>query len=606
MIRFRRKVTHTPWLERLPAPWLERLPAPWLERLPELCGVLWLALLAGAIWIHTHATTQAPITDAFTYYQKAYNFWRAIKAGGWFNPLDLEPTFRPPGTVLMSYPFGFDPDPKGFYFRSVYFPSCLLFFSVLILNYRVDDNTTLRWRTILTAVFFTTITLPYHFELDAGAPGFWGLVDSFLTGLAALAAASVWRGTDLGARTWMWAVSAALASVASILVKPSGTFVAAIAGIAWTAFALEALSAYKGSDRGRRSLALHLILGAALIGLADVATVTAALKSRYLSPENLAVGQGAITIMKAELRLPLSQLWWVLNTGLGGALLLWGALTIAACAWVLSSEGSAVWTTRHVAALLASLGAVIFGTWFWFVGSGGATIIRYAVPFFVMGMMWLVPVVMQAWHVTPLLLRRSILGVMIVPALNLILILNVPHPAPVWQWWTGVSVATASLPQETLASFRRLVGTQPPSHPLNVYVMSLDDNDWILASIVYQTALLSGKQSLFMRRPVDWNRPTTFRVAEIAAADTLLINPYQARQMSPGAVVHNFGEEQAAFTDWADKLGASDGVSIFFQGPTAKILSIVDPIKYRASLTELVARYEWDPTFAEANQLSVH
>jgi len=588
MLRFRREVTH----------------APWLERLPELSGILWLALLASAIWMHTHAATQAPITDSFSYYQKAYNFWRAINAGKWFNPLDLEPTFRPPGTILMSYPFGFDPDPRGFYFRSVYFPSCLLFFSALILNYRVDDDRALRWRTILMAIFFTTITLPYHFELTAGSPGFWGLVDSFLFGLAALAAASVWRGTDSGARTWMWAVSAALASAASILVKPSGTFVAAIAGIAWIAFGLEALSAYKGSDRERRSLALHLILGAALIGLADAATVLASLKSRYLSAENLAFGKGAITIMKAEIRLPLSLLWSVLNAGLGGAILLWGALTIAACGWVLLSKGSSVWTKRHMAALLASLGAVTFGIWFWFVGSGGATMIRYAAPFLVMGMVWLVPVAMQAWHVTPLLLRRSIFGVMIVPALNLILILLVPHPPLAWQSWTGVSV-TASFPQETLASFRRLVAAQSPSHPLNVYVMSLDDNDWILGSIVNQTGLLSGKQSLFMHRPVDWIRPTTFRVAEIAAADILLINPYQARRISPGAVVHNFGEEQAAFTGWADKLGASDGVSIFFSGPTAKILSIVDPIKYRASLNQFIARYKWDPTFVEANRLSV-
>jgi hypothetical protein len=45
-------------------------------RLPELTGAAWLALLAYAIWTHTHVTQQVPIYDAFTYYQKAYNFGR--------------------------------------------------------------------------------------------------------------------------------------------------------------------------------------------------------------------------------------------------------------------------------------------------------------------------------------------------------------------------------------------------------------------------------------------------------------------------------------------------------------------------------------------------
>ena len=140
-------------------------------REPVLCGFFWLALLAGAIWKHTHVTTQLPVFDSFTYYQKAHNFWEAVFAGRWFNPLNIEPSIRPPGTVLMSYPFGFEADPRGFYFRSVYFPACLLFSSVLIAAYRADDDFRTRSRTILTAIFFTTLTLAYHFELGAGTNG---------------------------------------------------------------------------------------------------------------------------------------------------------------------------------------------------------------------------------------------------------------------------------------------------------------------------------------------------------------------------------------------------------------------------------------------------
>jgi hypothetical protein len=572
------------------------------SRLPELCGFLWLALLAGAIWRHTHVTTQLPIYDSFTYYQKAHNFWEAVSARRWFNPLNVEPSIRPPGTVLMSYPFGFKADPRGFYFRSVYFPACLLFSSVLIAAYRMADDVGARSRTILTAIFFTTMTLAYHFEFGAGANGYWGLVDSFLTGLAALAAACVWRGARIEARIWAWAVAVSLVSATSMVVKPSGTFVAAIAGIAWVAFALGELAGRGVSGRERRSLALRFFGGAALIGLTDVAMVAAALGSRYLSRENLASGQGSMAILRADFHIPLSQYWPVLNTGLGGAFLLWGGLAATTCAWAIFWHGSAVVTARHVVALAASLAALAVGIWFWFAIAGGGTQIRYVIPFFVMGMIWFVPVTMRASHFAPLLLRLSMSGVMVLAALNLILLLLVPRPSAAWQEFAGVSV-TATFPPQALASFKRLAA-QSSGRPANVYIVSFDDNDAILDSIVNQMWLLHrGNSSLSLQRPVDWARPTTFRIAEIAAADFLLINPQQAQQAPAGPRVRDLYEEQGVLTAWVDKLDASDGVSIFFSAPSTKILNIVEPVKFRESLERLIARYSWDPTFAKANHL---
>jgi hypothetical protein len=574
------------------------------SRLPELCGFLWLGLLAGAIWKHTHVTVQAPIYDAFTYYQKAHNFWEAMTAGKWFNPLNVEPTFRPPGTILMSYPFGFSPDPKGFYFRSVCFPIGLLFLSVLIAAYRAEDDFRARLRTILTAVFFTTITLPYHFEFGAGmSEGYWGLVDSFLTGLAAVAAACAWRGTAPAARIWIWAMAAGFASALSILVKPSGVLVAAAAGLAWVAFAVGALGDCREPGAARRRLALRLFVGAGLIALIDAATVAAAIKSHYLSHENLAYGQGAIAIMKAELSLPLSLLWRVVNAGLGGAFVLWAGLALVLCLWRLSVKDSATMTVKGIVAYLASAAALIFGAWFWFLGSGGATQIRYFAPFFVMGMIWLVPVTLRALQFVPSLLTLSLSGVMVAAALNLIAVLLVPRPSLAWQQLAGVGVTAAGFPPQTLETFKRLVA-QNAVRPTHLYIVSFDDNDAILESLVDQRWLLDhGSQSLLLQRPIDWQRSSTIRIAEIGAADMLLINPLQARPATAGEKVDNLSEEQGVLTAWADRLDASDGVSIFFSAPSTKILNIVEPAKFRESLERLIARYSWDPTFAKANHL---
>jgi hypothetical protein len=571
-----------------------------------MCGLVWLGLLATAICIHAYAATQPPIYDGFSYYEKAYNFWQAVHAGKWFNPLDVEPTFRPPGTILMSYPFGFAPDPRSFYFRSVYFPVVLLFVSVLIAAYRVEADFWARLRTILTAIFFTTITLPYHFEFGAGADRqvYWGLVDSFLTGLAAVAAACLWRGTAPAARMWIWAVAAGLASATSILVKPSGGLVAAVAGVAWAAFALGALVDCREPGAGRRRLALRLLVGAGFIAFVNAAVIAAATKSHYLSRENLAYGQEAIAIMKAELSLPLAVLWKVVNVGLGGAFVLWAGLAGMICLSLHSAKGFGPTTARGAIAGLASMAALIFGLWFWIIGSGGGTQIRYFAPFFIMAMIWLVPIVMEAWDRARPLLRLLMTGVMVVAALNLVAVLLVRRPSLAWQQFTGVGVTPAAFPPQTLEAFKRLVA-QNPARPANLYIVSFDDNDAILESLVDQRWLLEhGSQSLALHRPIDWVRPSTFRLAEIGAADMLLINPQQARPAQAGQKVNGLWEEQAVLTAWADKLDASDGVSIAFSAPSTKILTITDRVTFLASLTRLVGRYAWNPTFAEANHLS--
>jgi hypothetical protein len=577
----------------------------WFGRFPEMCGVVWLGLLAAAIWMHTRVTTQVPIYDSFSYYQKAYNFWEAIRGRNWFNPLNMEPTFRPPGTILMSYPFGFDPDPRGFYFRSVYFPVCLLFLSVLIAAYRIEENFRARLRTILTAAFFTTITLPYHFEFGADTSGvYWGLVDSFLTGLAAVAAACAWRGTAQGAWMWIWAVAAGFASALSILVKPSGLLVAAVAGVAWVVLALGALVDCRERGATRRRLALRLFVGAGLIASIDAAVVEAAVKSHYLSQENLAYGQGAIAIMKAELSLPLSLVSKVVNAGLGGAFVLWAALAFVICLWPRSAKDSAPMTKRGMVACFASGAALIFGVWFWFFGSGGANQIRYFAPFFVMAMIWLVPVSMEAWNRVHSAITLALSGVMVASALNLIAVLLVPRPSLAWQQLAGVGVTAAAFPPQTVETFKRLVAQNAP-RPTQLYLVSFDDNAAILESLVDQRWLLDhGSQTLLLHRPIDWTRSSTFRIAEIGAADMLLINPLQARPAPAGQRVNNLSEEQGVLTAWADKLDVSDGVSIFFSSPSAKILTITDSAKFRENLARLVARYAWNPTFAEANHLS--
>jgi hypothetical protein len=130
----------------------------------------------------------------------------------------------------MSYPFGFHPDPRGFFFRSAFFLAALLSLAVMVAAYEKSSERQIRWLTVV-AVFFSTLPMLYGFARE-----YWGLVDGFLTGVAALAAAAAWR--SIVQRSLAYAVVTALTCSFCILIKPSGTLVAAMIGLAWASFAL--------------------------------------------------------------------------------------------------------------------------------------------------------------------------------------------------------------------------------------------------------------------------------------------------------------------------------------------------------------------------------
>jgi hypothetical protein len=570
--------------------------------LPEICGVGWLILLAGGIWIHSHATKQTPIFDAFTYYQKAYNFWAAVQRGRWFNPLNIEPTFRPPGTILMSYPFGFSIDPRAFYFRSVYFPVLLVFASVIIIVYEVSDDVQSRWRTVLTAMFFTSMTLAYHFEYGS-VDGFWGLVDSFFAGLATLAGACAWCGTRARDHILVWSVATCLISVVAIIVKPSGTLVAAVVGLAWVAFGLATvIECHQSSEwqAGRVCwLALRLLLGAGIIAVGDTAMVAASLSFGYLSKQNLAFGQTAIALMR-QIPVPTDELWLFLNAGLGRGLIYWAGLAVLICASALLSSHRSISTVRYLMAIFVCIATFLFGIWFWFVGSGAPTQVRYVVPFFMMTMVWLVPITLRAWGLAPFILRLGTAVVMFATMFNLALLLLLAHPAGNWQRFSGVGV-TSDFAPAVLNAFKRFVA-QPADHPRSIYVVSFDTNDAILGSIIDESRLLHPElQILSLRRPIDWQRSATIRVNEVEAADALMVNPKECPWAPKDGNVASLNEEQGVFTCWADGLTAMDGIAVFFAAPTVRLLSVVNPAKFRASLSAMVAAHTWDSTFVLAN-----
>jgi hypothetical protein len=80
------------------------------------------------------------------------------RTGHFINPLKLEPTARPPGSIIMSYPFGFSLDFRGFLFRSVFLP----ILSIGLAVYIVAGEETVRearWRVAAMTSLFSPCSI---------------------------------------------------------------------------------------------------------------------------------------------------------------------------------------------------------------------------------------------------------------------------------------------------------------------------------------------------------------------------------------------------------------------------------------------------------------
>jgi hypothetical protein len=582
---------------------------PSAKRLPEAILVLWTIFLAAAVWSHIPLSPQLPIYDTFAYYWKAYAFWSAVHGGHWFNPLNVTPAARPPGTVLMSYPFGFEQDFRGFYFRSIFFPAALMILAAYTVVRRHSAATPYRRLVVLIPVLFSTSSLFYYFAIAPRNPfvSYWGLVDGFLSGVAAFAAAAAWR--CVRDKSIPWACIAAATSGLCMLIKPSGTMVAALIGVLWAALALARILIEAGASpqQRRADLKRYLICGA-IIASVDALILAASLSTAYLSDANLAYGATSLKVLKTEIPSTLSaaSLWSEMRAGPGFAFMLVTVLAILVPASALLSTNRVATLEANarlsIAAALAAFVALGFGVWFWLFFTGSESQVRYAMPFFAISMVWMVPAVTEYWRAAPRPLTACATIVMLAIPLNLALLLAQADPPTAWQRLSGISLDLGA-PFAPTPDFRRFV-EEPRAAVVTIYSFDTDAADQTMNSLALQHAVFHPKLPwIQFRRPRDWQRATTYRVEEIVSSNFLLFQPLlsPAPVASAGSSPGSFQDERAIFQSWASQLGREQGVEPVIDSPSAKLLRVVDKTSLRRSLLRMIAAHRWRAVFTEAN-----
>jgi hypothetical protein len=574
---------------------------------PHAVVALWLVFLGVTVWWHAARSMQAPMWDPYSYAWKAKGFWDCVGRGEWCNPFDIEPTMRPPGTILLSYPFGFSPGYSGFHFRSVFLPVlCAALTPYLALGF--SRAFAWGWGTCTTVLLFTALPMFYHFEWtpETLGTGGWGMVDGFISGVAALAGALVLRGL-VTASVVRLAAGAALGAF-TLFIKPAGAMVMALLA-AMSVFLVCTSWLSRGADGSRRAFLRRFALpGGLAVGGIFAATAAVCVFSGYLSPANIAYARAALAF---ERTLPASSLGTVLAAlyqSTGVFLPLWSA-TVALLSLTASrarpSDGHEGFRAWHL--LVCALAMLVAGAWYWLVVQVLAFQVRYFWPFVWLACVCLVPAAHAVWRSAGNAARGALVALCVLPAVNLALLLPSNRPSAAWQKIAGVFIDVGTS-RETEASARTFLARLPDTPgTTRIYSFQSDLACAVFEHVIRYDLLAQGRaERLYFQHAYDWARGFGIRTEDIANADFLLLVPQRERSArvdsgDGSAPPGSFDEENEIFISLISGLGEKDGLRLEIEIPSLRLVRVVDRPAFERSLARFVGSRRWRPLFEAEN-----
>jgi hypothetical protein len=342
-------------------------------------------------------------------------------------------------------------------------------------------------------------------------------------------------------------------------------------------------------------------ISASIIALADILVFLSSIDSGYLSAQNFTVGGQNIAIMKAELSLPLSELWGVVNSGIGIAFSVWLIFSFFALFMRYVLPFNIRPRLMPGLSYLGGLFTVIFGIWFWLIATGGGTQIRYGMPFFMMAMIWMIPAIAEALGIMPAVIGFLSNAIMASATINLALLLVFPNPSAAWQLFTGVAI-TFGFPISIEKSFEHIIN-EPRSSSFVIYAVCTGLDDAVMSGLAAENQMFyPSLPPIITERPSDWVHPTAVRIAQMEAAKYIMLEP---DVVPPGVIpprnVSNIDDEIHVFTFWLNHLTPADGVATITDVPAVEILQVTDEARFDKSVKAMVANYNWNSTFKGEN-----
>lgn len=575
------------------------------EWLPHIAVLLWILFLGVTLWNHAHRAQLPPVYDAFTYFAKAFNVWSGLHARPMVNPLNAVPSIRPPGTVLMSYPFGFSPDFRPFFFRSVFIPILCFVLALYLAAFDRVKSSSYQWNLAIMAIFLSALPLFYHFELSdlLPSPEYWGLVDPFLAGIAALAAGASVR--SLRARSFGWWVIAVAFAAFSLLIKPAGAVVIGALDLAWGCALV--IECYKASSASRRKLAMLLVTGTLAAVVIEAAVAFTCFRSQYLSRENLDYGQKALNSYKTFFSVAITPklLEGLITPSFGYILpatailvLVLGICNLSRIAR-LGKMGLASWSSL----LVASGIALLIGLWF-LIFETQIDVVRYFLPFATASIIYAAPLGLISLDGAGRYPTNLVRMMWIVPCLNLALLLVQGAPALKWQEWSGVNLISGGERAEVAQAKDLLNRAREQGKDAVAYGTDIDTPFATFSSIAAYAALLEPEKHRFsIRLPVTADGPV-HRIQDMVDSDFLVFRPISdatiLKAVLKMATAHDYYEERTLLNAWLSQISSSDGVTEVSE-TSVRVLEVTNKANLRASLDKLVGQHSWPEIFVDVN-----
>ena len=575
--------------------------------LPIAILLIWLTAIGMLIWHRVCESPQPPFHDALSYLQKAKSFWDNVSQGWPHNPLNLVQAVRPPGTVLLSYPFGFSSDYRGFLFRSVFVPFLIWVIAILISCLPNGKNVTLKstWHSVF--VVFILGPMPFFFQFECRAEtSYWGVMDGFLASLSALTVACSAR--SLLYKSWVWAVIAAALAAFCPLVKPSGSIVLLLTTIFWSGNAL--LSIFYSDSKSRKSSIRFWLSGTTVFLLFGGTISLMCLHSQYLSNEVISYYKQSMVILQNEQNQSLSYLTikHTLHFLFGPQLF----ITVFLIAYILSKKLNnyryqySDWTF-----ISASILFLLVGGWFWIVTTGISQS-RYFFPF---ALMLIVPFIFVVFRkinfgeiTIPTYTAWGIRILCLLPAINLLLLLMFQNPNKKWQKISGVSLniglgATGVKFAKDFLKELEIIKKTP-----SVYSFGNSEDFYSFYCYGWYHNIVNPTSPYFNTViPVDWQRPSTYRIPEIIKADYVIFAPVTKRkqkQIQSVKQINSLEEEGRVFEAFLSTLTLEDGLKTKFENQFCRLSEITNRHRLKEAFDLFIKTKTWRSVFVEENKIA--
>jgi hypothetical protein len=578
------------------------------NKIPLFTLLIWISLIGYFIWQRANQSNRPPIYDAFAYYEKAKNFWNNVYKGFPENPLNVSPAARPPGTVLMSYPFGFDEDYHGFLFRSVFIPFLIWVITILILIWPKGENKKLSYWPAILLVFLLG-PLPFFFQFDVSGATHWGLVDSFLAAMSALSFALAIKSIEKRSRNLL--LTAILMTSICPLIKPSGYLIFLLIAFFWSLTCL--LTVINKNSPEKKTSVKYWWMGSILFFITGIIILYLGISSEYLGIGTRSYFTQAISVLNNESKgITTYKLFFSLfYDAVGPQFWVYCPLFVFLLIRYVKTFNIRI---PFLTLLLSGFLFILIGVWFW-VWMTGISKIRYFYPFLLLGFvsfLYCSNEIMNKLDIRSVPFIQQIVKVIcILPALNILLLLSMLNPNNKWQENSGVGININRNDQGVKIAKQFLALIEKERITVTVYDMNMRFSNNSFASYAFfDHSIHPDTKGFNCIHPIDWIRPSTYRLNEIIMkSDYIIFQPMQIdeqKNVLSDSTVNSFDEERIIIEAFLNSLSPEDGLQSLFVEKDCRLSKITDKVKLMRAFEPFLYSRHWRTLFMNENKITTH